>query len=158
MSAAGQFRRFELPNAVRFEDAAGGLARAVTSTPPAEAQVYLQGAHLTHDSGRVGRHPASANRAYQRVVSMRFLPNSRASMDQAPGPTIARLAPNAASMIGGQGFPGLEYAIHASTRTTRTPATGVHKPARRRIPATAPIVRGTNTAHADGAVRQAISR
>ena len=56
MSTAAQFDRFELPNAVRFEDAAGGLTRAVISTPSAEAQVYLQGAHLTHWAPR-GQRP-----------------------------------------------------------------------------------------------------
>jgi len=48
MSAAAQFGRFELPNAIRFEDGSGGLSRAVISTPSAEAQIYLQGAHVTH--------------------------------------------------------------------------------------------------------------
>jgi len=33
---------------VRFEAGAGGLARAVVSTPAAEAHVYLHGAHVTH--------------------------------------------------------------------------------------------------------------
>jgi glucose-6-phosphate 1-epimerase len=56
MSAADQLRRFEFPNAVRFEDAAGGLTRAVISTPSAEAQIYLQGAHLTHWAPR-GQRP-----------------------------------------------------------------------------------------------------
>jgi hypothetical protein len=56
MSAAAPFQRFDLPNAARFEDAPGGLARAVISTPSAEAQVYLQGAHLTHWAPR-GQRP-----------------------------------------------------------------------------------------------------
>src|SRR5262249_32465368 len=40
--------RFDIPNALRFEDAPGGMVRAVISTPAAEADVYLQGAHVTH--------------------------------------------------------------------------------------------------------------
>lgn len=40
--------QFDIPNALRFEDAPGGLARAVISTRDAEADLYLQGAHLTH--------------------------------------------------------------------------------------------------------------
>jgi glucose-6-phosphate 1-epimerase len=48
MSASAQFDRFELPNAIRFESGSGGLARAVISTLSAEAQIYLQGAHVTH--------------------------------------------------------------------------------------------------------------
>ncbi|HTS28289.1 MAG TPA: D-hexose-6-phosphate mutarotase [Bryobacteraceae bacterium] len=56
MSPAARFDRFELPNAVRFEDTPGGLTRAVISTPSAEAQVYLQGAHVTHWAPR-GQRP-----------------------------------------------------------------------------------------------------
>jgi len=40
--------QFDIPNALRFEDAPGGLVRAVISTPAAEADVHLQGAHVTH--------------------------------------------------------------------------------------------------------------
>ena len=40
--------RFDIPNALRFEEAPGELARAVISTPAAEAEVYLHGAHVTH--------------------------------------------------------------------------------------------------------------
>lgn len=40
--------QFEIPNAVRFEETPGGLVRAVISTRDAEADLYLQGAHLTH--------------------------------------------------------------------------------------------------------------
>jgi len=39
--------QLDIPNALRFEDAASGL-RAVISTPMAEADIYLQGAHVTH--------------------------------------------------------------------------------------------------------------
>ncbi len=40
--------QFDIPNALRFEDAPGGLQRAVIATPAAEADLYLQGAHVTH--------------------------------------------------------------------------------------------------------------
>ena len=56
MSTAAQFDRFVIPNAVRFEDAAGGLTRAVICTPAAEALIYVQGAHVTHWAPR-GRRP-----------------------------------------------------------------------------------------------------
>jgi glucose-6-phosphate 1-epimerase len=56
MHAAKLANQFEIPNALRFEDAAGGLVRAVISTPAAEADLYLQGAHLTHWTPR-GQRP-----------------------------------------------------------------------------------------------------
>jgi glucose-6-phosphate 1-epimerase len=48
--------QFAIPNALRFEDAPGGLVRAVISTPATEADVYLQGAHVTHWTPR-GQRP-----------------------------------------------------------------------------------------------------
>jgi glucose-6-phosphate 1-epimerase len=48
--------QFDIPNALRFEDAPGGLVHAVISTPAAEADVYLQGAHVTHWTPR-GQRP-----------------------------------------------------------------------------------------------------
>ena len=47
MHGAG-LKKFDIANALRFEDTPGGLVRAVISTPEAEADVYLQGAHVTH--------------------------------------------------------------------------------------------------------------
>jgi glucose-6-phosphate 1-epimerase len=47
MHGAG-LKKFDIADALRFEDTAGGLVRAVISTPDAEADVYLQGAHVTH--------------------------------------------------------------------------------------------------------------
>ena len=73
---------------------------------------------------------------------MCFRPKSRASMDQAPGPTIAKLAPSTANPIGIQGSPGYEKAIHSSTMAIRAPTSGVHKPTRRRIPAPAATICG----------------
>src|SRR5579862_6627838 len=48
MQAATPANRFDIPNALRFEPGPGGLVRAVISTPVAEADLYLQGAHLAH--------------------------------------------------------------------------------------------------------------
>jgi glucose-6-phosphate 1-epimerase len=48
VQGAEQMNRFDIRNALRFEDAPGGLVRAVISTAAAEADVYLQGAHVTH--------------------------------------------------------------------------------------------------------------
>lgn len=47
MQAAQPINRFEIPNALRFEEESGGLMRAIISTAQAEASLYLQGAHLT---------------------------------------------------------------------------------------------------------------
>jgi hypothetical protein len=83
---------------------------------------------------------------------MCFRPKSRASMDQAPGPTIAKTAPRTACMIGIHGSPECEQyrekAIHTLTMAASDPATGVHKPARRSTPA--PIPRTCRTAVANG--------
>jgi len=79
---------------------------------------------------------------------MCFRPKSRASMDQAPGPTIAKLAPRTASPIGMQESPGSEIAIHNSARVMTDPATGVHKPARRRIPAQPAMICGATNSGA----------
>lgn len=40
--------KFEIPDALRFEEGAGGLVRAVIATPIASAEIYLHGAHVTH--------------------------------------------------------------------------------------------------------------
>ena len=46
MISAELARRSNLPNVLRFEDAPGGLVRAVVSSQAAEAEIYLQGAHV----------------------------------------------------------------------------------------------------------------
>src|SRR5579864_2990825 len=56
MHGAKLANQFDIPNALRFEGAPGGLVRAVISTPAAEAEVYLQGAHVTHWTPR-GQRP-----------------------------------------------------------------------------------------------------
>jgi glucose-6-phosphate 1-epimerase len=49
--------RFGIQDVVRFERGEGGLPRIVVSSPAAEAQVYLHGAHVTHFQPR-GQAPA----------------------------------------------------------------------------------------------------
>jgi len=49
-------KQFDIPHALRWEDAPGGLVRAVISTAAADADLYLQGAHLTHWTPR-GQRP-----------------------------------------------------------------------------------------------------
>jgi glucose-6-phosphate 1-epimerase len=39
--------RFDIQNAIRFEAGSGGLMRAAVSTPAAEGELYLHGAHVT---------------------------------------------------------------------------------------------------------------
>lgn len=56
MHPAKLANQFDVTNALRFEDGPGGLVRAVISTPAAEADVYLQGAHVTHWAPR-GQRP-----------------------------------------------------------------------------------------------------
>ena len=56
MHPAKLANQFDIPNALRFEDAPGGLVRAVISTPAADADIYLQGAHVTHWTPR-GQRP-----------------------------------------------------------------------------------------------------
>src|SRR5215471_3601387 len=46
MTSAELACRFNLPNVLRFEDAPGGLVHAVISSQAAEAEIYLQGAHV----------------------------------------------------------------------------------------------------------------
>src|SRR5262245_10949062 len=47
-SAAALDERFGRRRVLRFEPGAGGLTRAVVTTPAAEAHVYLSGAQVTH--------------------------------------------------------------------------------------------------------------
>jgi glucose-6-phosphate 1-epimerase len=55
LHAAEVAERFDIPDTLRLEDN-GGLVRAVISTPAAEAEVYLQGAHVAHWAPR-GQRP-----------------------------------------------------------------------------------------------------
>src|SRR5580698_9925416 len=72
-------------------------------------------------------------------LRMCFLPNSRASIDNAPGPIIASVPPNVASESAGH--PSLECtnAIHTSTAAISAPVAGVHKPNIIKIASTAPM-------------------
>jgi hypothetical protein len=74
--------------------------------------------------------------------AMCLLPKRWASMDHAPGPIIAMVAPNAASTIGIHGSLPLADAIHSSMAAIMVPMTGVHSPTRRSIPAQAAIICG----------------
>jgi glucose-6-phosphate 1-epimerase len=56
MQAAELATRFGISDALRFEAGQGGLVRAVISTPAAEAELYLQGAHITRWTPR-GQRP-----------------------------------------------------------------------------------------------------
>src|SRR5581483_10174708 len=72
------------------------------------------------------------------VMSNRFLPNSRASIDQAPGPSIAMLRASTATKLCAQ-MASRESAeamnaVDASPSATMTPITGVHRPTRRKAP------------------------
>src|SRR5258708_13159813 len=63
---------------------------------------------------------------------MRLLTNRRASIDHAPGPSIASATPTAASRIRAQGSPVRENAVQTATPAIMPPAIGVHRPAQRR--------------------------
>jgi hypothetical protein len=71
---------------------------------------------------------------YRSGMRMRFHPKRRASTDQAPGPSSARAAPRVPSMIQLHGSPSREKACHHAMTATSAPATGVQKPASKRIP------------------------
>ena len=80
---------------------------------------------------------------YRCGISKCFRPNRRASMDHAPGPIIANVAPDAANIRGIPPPPALEKAIHNSTTAINVPQIGVHKPKSSSIPAPVPIRCGT---------------
>jgi len=83
---------------------------------------------------------------YRSPRSMCFRPNSRESMDQAPGPIIARAAPRAAWSTAIHPSPvcveNCVNAIHSFTTAAKVPATGVHKPTRRNTPALPAMICG----------------
>jgi hypothetical protein len=78
---------------------------------------------------------------------MCFLPKSRESMDQAPGPIIAKAAPSTACITAIHGSPecerSREKATHRLTMAAKDPVTGVHRPTRRSNPAPAPMTSST---------------
>lgn len=79
-------------------------------------------------------------------MSICFLPKSRASIDQAPGPIIAKVTPSATSMMHTQASVGCDIRMITSTTATTIPATGVHKPNSSSNPAMAPMICGTKVA------------
>ena len=83
-------------------------------------------------------------------------------MDQAPGPIIARAAPRTANMMEIKGSPECEKysekAIHTFAMAASVPATGVHKPIRRSIPATAPMICRTAVVSGGASSRLAIPK
>jgi glucose-6-phosphate 1-epimerase len=93
MEAAELANRFKIPEALWFEPGTGGLVRAVISTPAAEADLYLQGAHLAHWTPR-GQRPVlfvspkslfAAGKAIRGGVPIIF-PWFGARSDGKPGP------------------------------------------------------------------------
>jgi hypothetical protein len=79
-----------------------------------------------------------AEKRHRWGISKCFRPNRCASMDHAPGPNIASVAPNAANRMGIPPPPAQEKAIHTSTTVINVPQIGVHKPKSKSIPAPAP--------------------
>jgi len=71
----------------------------------------------------------------------------RASIDQAPGPIMAKVAPITAKMTNVFGSPALDHTIHPPAAATTDPASGVQRPTSRNAPATAATACGTTTAH-----------
>jgi hypothetical protein len=68
-----------------------------------------------------------------------FLPKIRESIEKAPGPINASVAPTAANKISLSGFPGSRKAIRTSNAATTTPAKGVHNPIMIKIARIVPI-------------------
>jgi len=77
---------------------------------------------------------------------MCFLPKSRASTDQAPGPIIAKVAPRIAKVTEISGLAECVKTFHVSKMAIRVPASGVHSPNSSSTPAVAPMIAGTRPA------------
>src|SRR5579864_2187390 len=75
-------------------------------------------------------------------LPMSFLPKSRASKDQAPGPIIAKVPPKTARVRDIQIFVPPTITIQNSTPATSAPAKGVPKPAKMNSPKIAPVISG----------------
>jgi len=73
---------------------------------------------------------------------MCFLPNNRASTDQAPGPIIANVALSVAAMIGIHVSPLRERRTQISVRLVSAPTTGVQRPTKINTDKPAPINTG----------------
>ena len=73
-------------------------------------------------------------------ISRRFLPKRRASIDQAPGPRTAIAAPMVAKRMLLRRWAVPERASQISLTARSAPATGVQKPASKKIPALAAVI------------------
>ena len=73
---------------------------------------------------------------------MCFLPNSRASTDQAPGPIIANAALSVATMLGIHESPVRQRRSQISVTLVSVPTMGVHRPTKMNIDKPAPITSG----------------
>jgi len=71
-----------------------------------------------------------------------LLPNRRASTENAPGPSIAEVAPMVANMIEIHGSLTWVTAIHNSTTAINVPTKGVQSPTRKSVAAHAPMMCG----------------
>ncbi len=69
------------------------------------------------------------------TISTCFRPKKRASIDQAPGPIIAKLRPNPQTMIAVHGSAGPKKTSHSCLAATRRPTYGVPSPITRRTDA-----------------------
>src|SRR5271166_5950495 len=72
---------------------------------------------------------------YFLTISTCFRPKKRASIDQAPGPIIARLAPKPERMIAVHGSADPAKTRHSCVAATRSPIYGVPNPITRRTDA-----------------------
>src|SRR5208282_2577599 len=72
---------------------------------------------------------------YFLTISTCLRPKKRASIDQAPGPIIAKLTPNPQTIIGVHGSAGPKKTSHSCLAATRRPTYGVPNPITRRTDA-----------------------
>jgi glucose-6-phosphate 1-epimerase len=120
--------RFAVPRTVSFDAGAGGLTRAVVTTPAAEAHIYLHGAHVTHYrpagqapvlflSPQSRFEPAKAIRGGVPIVFPWF--GARAGHPSAPDHGFARISPWAVEAVdqAGDGVVSVVLALEPSEAT-----------------------------------------
>jgi len=83
-------------------------------------------------------------------------PKSRESIEKAPGPIIASVAPTAANKISLSGFLGSRKTIKTSNAAVSRPAKGVHNPIRMKIARTVPIDSQINEGVEVGPLKNAV--
>jgi hypothetical protein len=105
--------------------------------------------------GNVNQASLGCRAVYKSGGTMRFRPKIQASIDQVPGPIIAKVAPRTARKRGRVVLAGDRKARLASRMAITVPAIGVHKPAISKTPATAPILCGTTAAQIGFAIAHA---